>query len=72
MSLVTAILAMAKALNLKVVAEGIEDDFQADLLQKLNCEYGQGYLFSRPVTAAQFTQLLLQDSRKSEKLLKKA
>ena len=70
MSLVTAILAMAKALQLQVVAEGIEDDFQANILTKLQCEYGQGYLFSRPVTAAEFTQLLLEDRGQVEKLRK--
>ncbi|MGB5445262.1 MAG: EAL domain-containing protein, partial [Psychromonas sp.] len=63
MALVTAILAMANALELKVVAEGIENDWQASFLEKRHCEYGQGYLFSRPVPADQFTQLLLQDQK---------
>ncbi len=62
-SLVSAILAMAKSLKLKVVAEGIENDEQALFLQQHNCEYGQGYLFSRPVPAAEFTQLLLRDQK---------
>jgi len=57
MTLVTAILAMASALKLKVVAEGIETDWQANFLERRNCEYGQGYLFSRPVPAAEFKQL---------------
>lgn len=56
--LVTAIVAMAKALDLKVVAEGIEEKEQMDFLNNLNCEYGQGYLFSKPVTASEFEQLL--------------
>ncbi|MGS0680385.1 EAL domain-containing protein [Shewanella sp. 125m-7] len=60
-SLVSAILAMAKSLKLKVVAEGIENEQQAQFLQQHNCEFGQGYLFSRPVPAAEFTQLLLND-----------
>lgn len=58
-----AIIAMAQALDLEVVAEGIETDVQADLLQALACEYGQGYLFSRPVTAEQFELLLLKENR---------
>ncbi|MBL4912900.1 EAL domain-containing protein [Shewanella schlegeliana] len=60
-SLVSAILAMAKSLKLKVVAEGIENEQQALFLQQRSCEYGQGYLFSRPVPAAEFTRLLLRE-----------
>ncbi|WP_372880376.1 putative bifunctional diguanylate cyclase/phosphodiesterase [Psychromonas sp.] len=65
MALVTAILAMANALELKVVAEGIENDWQANFLERRHCEYGQGYLFSRPLPAKEFTQLLLQDQKKA-------
>ena len=57
-SLVRAIVAMAKALNLKIVAEGIEEKEQMQFLENLNCEYGQGYLFSKPVTASEFEKLL--------------
>ena len=57
-SLVRAIVAMAKALNLKIVAEGIEETEQMQFLKDLNCEYGQGYLFSKPVTASEFEKLL--------------
>ncbi|ABV88960.1 putative bifunctional diguanylate cyclase/phosphodiesterase [Shewanella pealeana] len=64
-SLVSAILAMAKSLKLKVVAEGIENDEQALFLQQHNCEFGQGYLFSRPVPAAEFTQLLIRDQNEA-------
>ena len=61
-SLVTAIIAMAKALDMKVVAEGIEEQQQSDFLQKLNCEYGQGYLFSKPLPAADFEKLLIAEN----------
>lgn len=54
MSLVTAILAMASALKLKVIAQGIENDWQSNLLARQQCEYGQRYLFSKAVTAAEF------------------
>ncbi|WP_259396759.1 bifunctional diguanylate cyclase/phosphodiesterase [Psychromonas sp. SR45-3] len=57
-SLVKAITAMAKALNLKVVAEGIEDKKQMQFLTGLDCEFGQGYFFSPPVTAEKFERLL--------------
>ena len=67
-SLVSAILAMAKSLGLKVVAEGIETEQQARFLQLHNCEFGQGYLFSKPIPAKEFT-LLLQRERDRKRLL---
>ncbi|GAL03716.1 diguanylate cyclase [Photobacterium aphoticum] len=57
--LVNAIVAMAQALKLTVVAEGIESQWQAEHLQKMGCDFGQGYYFSRPVPAEEFEQLLL-------------
>jgi EAL domain-containing protein (putative c-di-GMP-specific phosphodiesterase class I) len=41
------------ALGLVAVAEGIENDAQAAMLMEVGCPYGQGYLFSRPVTLAE-------------------
>ncbi|MEO8332848.1 MAG: EAL domain-containing protein [Gallionella sp.] len=58
LAVVTAIIGLAKSLNLKVVAEGIESTEQLDCLAKLGCQYGQGYLFSRPVPAIEATKLL--------------
>ena len=48
-SIVEAIMALATALQLDVVAEGIETVAQAATLAELGCEFGQGYLWSRPV-----------------------
>ncbi len=53
-TLVDAIITMARSLGLKVVAEGIEESSQLDLLREMGCGYGQGYLFSRPIPAADF------------------
>ncbi|MBX9937357.1 MAG: EAL domain-containing protein, partial [Burkholderiaceae bacterium] len=53
-TLVDAIITMTGSLGLTVVAEGIEDIEQLDLLRSMGCGYGQGYLFSRPVAAADF------------------
>ncbi|MGR5235900.1 sensor domain-containing protein [Vibrio alfacsensis] len=48
-AIVNAIIAMGKTLSLKVVAEGIETDEQAQYLCERGCIYGQGYLFSTPL-----------------------
>ncbi|TMP45092.1 histidine kinase [Pseudoalteromonas citrea] len=49
--IVSAIIAMAKALNLQVVAEGVEKPEQRQFLQKLGCHTLQGYLFCKPLAA---------------------
>jgi diguanylate cyclase (GGDEF)-like protein len=53
-----AIIVMAHELGLKVIAEGIETEGQHILLRDMGCDYGQGYLFSRPVSATDFERLL--------------
>lgn len=58
MAIVTAIVAMARSLNLGIVAEGVETEEQLAFLVGLGCEYFQGYLFSKPVPAAEFIALL--------------
>ncbi|MEN0014375.1 MAG: bifunctional diguanylate cyclase/phosphodiesterase [Solirubrobacteraceae bacterium] len=50
-SLVEAIVRMASSLRMKVIAEGIEADEQADVLRRLGCDLGQGFRFSRPLAA---------------------
>lgn len=52
------IIRMAHALQLKVIAEGIEFESQALLLKSEGVIYGQGWLFARPLTAAKFTELV--------------
>jgi diguanylate cyclase (GGDEF)-like protein len=47
-SVVTAVLALARALELEVIAEGIETDEQRQALIAMGCEFGQGYLLARP------------------------
>ena len=48
-SIVKAILALAKALNLRVIAEGLETQPQYDYLKELGCDEGQGYMYARPM-----------------------
>nr|WP_286163120.1 EAL domain-containing protein [Bacillus sp. es.034] len=52
-AIVSAIHAMAKHLNLTIVAEGVETESQLSWLKELQCEYAQGYYFSRPVPAGE-------------------
>ncbi len=54
LALCQAIIVMAHALGMQVIAEGIETEQQRALLAAAGCDYGQGYLFSRPVPAADF------------------
>ena len=58
MALCEAMIVMAHKLGIAVIAEGIETDQQRQLLMDANCDYGQGYLFSRPLPAKEFEQLL--------------
>ncbi len=60
MALCEAIIVMAHKLGIKVIAEGVETIEQRDLLIAANCDYGQGYLFSRPVPADEFEKLLIK------------
>lgn len=55
---VSAIVDIARKLNMRIVAEGVETQEQADILRHLGCVLGQGYLYSRPVSGADTTKLL--------------
>jgi len=55
--LVNAAIAMAHGLELKVVAEGIETIEQLNILRESRCDYGQGYLFSKPVPISELMEI---------------
>ncbi|WP_220813318.1 sensor domain-containing protein [Pseudomonas paralcaligenes] len=61
--IVRAIVAMARSLNLEVIAEGVEQQEQLDFLLQQGCHQYQGYLFSRPVPLQEFHQLLMTSRR---------
>ncbi|WJH32459.1 EAL domain-containing protein [Paenibacillus sp. CC-CFT747] len=61
-AIVETIISMARLLSLQVIAEGVETLEQADLLASLGCVQVQGYCYSPPVPAAEFRQLLEQQS----------
>lgn len=53
-TIISSIISMARALNMKVVAEGVETEEQLQLLRKFGCDYIQGYLISRPIPEQEF------------------
>ncbi len=52
---------MAKHLNMKVVAEGVETAAQAMWLQGVGCDYAQGYYFAKPMNVEDFKELLISE-----------
>lgn len=62
-AITTALLLLAHSLNLKVVAEGVETEAELAFLRQHQCDRIQGYLFSRPLPAAEFESLLTSAKR---------
>jgi len=60
-AIATAAIVMGHSLNLSVLAEGVETEAQASFLRGRRCDAMQGYLFSRPLPASEFEQLLAGD-----------
>jgi len=56
--IVHIIATLADTLGMKIVAEGIENPEQIDKLRKIGCQYGQGFLFSRPVSPPEARKIL--------------
>lgn len=59
-AIVESMIGIARAFSLQVVAEGVETRAEADALLRLGCRLHQGYLYSRPLPAGKFAELLLQ------------
>lgn len=49
-----SVIKMAQKLGIKIIVEGVEDKEQAEFLRNLNCDFFQGYLYSKPITVANF------------------
>ena len=57
-AIVRAIITLARSLGIKVIAEGVENEAQLAFLNAYGCQYAQGYLFGRPLTAPQLVKLV--------------
>jgi diguanylate cyclase (GGDEF)-like protein len=68
-SMVKGIIDIAQNLKLEIVAEGIEYEYQLDVLAHYQCDYGQGYLFSEPITAYDFERTYLNKMEKVVELM---
>ena len=70
LALCKAIIVMAHALGLKVIAEGIETPLQRQLLREAGCDFGQGFLYARPMPASEFERMVL--AQRSQPILQSA
>ncbi|MCI4624691.1 MAG: EAL domain-containing protein, partial [Candidatus Magnetoovum sp. WYHC-5] len=61
-TIVSAIVSMAKSLNLNIIAEGIETREQLLFLKSIGCFGGQGYLFSKPLSYDNFRDFVMRGS----------
>ena len=59
-AVVRAIMTLAHSLRMRVTAEGLETPHQVALVRSLGCNYGQGYIFAKPLEPAQAWELLSQ------------
>lgn len=66
--IVSSLIAMMSELGVDLVAEGIEEPEQLDLLRKFNCQIGQGFIFSKPLPRIDFESLLTEKTKKSNKM----
>jgi EAL domain-containing protein (putative c-di-GMP-specific phosphodiesterase class I) len=60
LDIVKSVLLLCKNLNVDVVAEGIETEFELNILKNIQCELGQGYFFSKPMDEKDASSLILQ------------
>lgn len=59
-AMISAMISLAHALNLQVVAEGVEEEAELKVLREHGCEYVQGYYFSKPLSVDDFTRLIVE------------
>jgi len=64
-ALCETIILMAHKLGLRVIAEGVETSEQSEILKSMNCDFGQGYFFSKPLSVQVFNELLMHKQKYS-------
>lgn len=67
-AIISSIIAVAKSLNLKIIAEGVEEGYQYNFLKSHNCLDMQGFIFSKPLPLEEFTALLKESAIQRIKL----
>lgn len=66
--IVSAVIKIAKSMHIETIAEGVEFEGQAKMLRDMGCDYVQGYLYGKPMPAAQFEKRLAEQTVQLEKL----
>lgn len=59
--IIAAVIRMAESLEMPVIAEGVEEEQQVEMLKSLGCDYIQGYYFSRPIPMEEYEKLIHQE-----------
>ncbi len=65
-AMISAMISLAHALNLQVVAEGVEEEAELNVLREHGCDFVQGYYFSKPLSVKDFTTIILNQSPTSK------
>ena len=65
MGVIASIIAMGRILGMRIVAEGVEEQVQVETLERIGCDYIQGYHFSKPLPAQEFASFVVQQMHKS-------
>ena len=60
MKILEAVITMAKSLHMPVIAEGVEEKQQVQMLKRLGCHYIQGYYFARPMPQEKYCELIIK------------
>ena len=69
-TIVRAIIQLGKSLGMQVIAEGVETNEQEAYIIKEGCHEGQGYLYSKPLSARALSAYLIQGERQRTRILK--
>jgi diguanylate cyclase (GGDEF)-like protein len=70
--IVSAVIRIAKSKKIETIAEGIENENQEDILRKAGCDYGQGYLYGKPMPAEMLQDFFEENIRKTNEANKRS